>query len=216
MKKEKAITRKILRNGDIICIPIEGKGFAYAKYINVDVTFGITHSYSEYVKFYIGIYPERISDISQLNREVLIPPVSIVTYTVVKRLGWEIFYNESVFEEDKTISDTKQGWPPIVFYSDESLYDSWRFFRFSPNEMNKIRSKDVPYENIKHLPLEGILSAELIPTWLIIENNKFLKRELEDGFDTIGEKELFILDSERNRPCYALLDKETRDRAFSE
>jgi hypothetical protein len=80
--------------------------------------------------------------------------------------------------------------------------------------MNKVGSKDVPYEDVKHLPLEGILSAELIPIWLIIENNKFLKREIEYGFDTIGENELFILDTERNRPCYALLDEETRDRAL--
>jgi hypothetical protein len=214
MKKEKNISRKILRNGDIICIPIKDIGFAYAKYINVDKIFNLTFSYAEYVKFYVGIYPEKINNISQLNREVLIPPVTIVTYTVVRRLNWEIFYNESIFEEDKVISDTKKGWPPFVYYSEESQYDSWRYFRFNPNSPNKVVSNDVPYESIQHLPLEGILDAELIPIWLIVENNKYLGKKLENGLGFLGDSELFILDREKDRFCYALLNKNTRDKAL--
>jgi hypothetical protein len=214
MKKSEVITRKILRNGDIICIPIKDIGFAYAKYINVDKTFDLTFSYAEYVKFYVGIYPQRITDISQLNREVLIPPITIVTYTVVKRLGWEIFYNEEIFEDDKIIPDTKKGWPPFIFHDDERLYEEWRFFKFSKNEPEKSKSSSIIYEKVKHLLLAGILNSHLIPVFLIIENNKFLGKPLEDGLGVLGDNETFMLARERLRPCYALLDKNMRDKAI--
>jgi hypothetical protein len=211
--KEKKITRSTLKSGDIICIPIFNIGYAYAKYFNIDKIFDIKSAYPDYMKFYVGIYPEKLENVLMINRETIIPPISIVTHTVVKRLGWEILTNESISEEEKIISDTKRGWPPIAYFSDEIQYTEWQYIRIGLNGETSL-SDFVPYETIKHLPKSGILSAELIPIWIVIEHNKLYGKTLEDGLGVLGDNETFILDREKYRPCYALLDKSMRDKAI--
>ncbi|MFZ4544715.1 MAG: Imm26 family immunity protein [Saprospiraceae bacterium] len=214
MKKEKLINRKNLRNGDVVCIPIKDLGFAYGKYINVDEIFNIESSYSNFMKFYVGIYPEKISNLDQLSREVLIPPTTVVTHTVVKRLGWEIFLNEEIFEEDKLIPDTKKGWPPFAYYPNELDYEKWLYLHFFSGKSGKEVMGEIDYPKIRHLMYEGILSAELMPIWLIVENNKLNGEELAKGLGILGDNETFILNREKYRPCYAGLDKKTRDFAL--
>ena len=202
------IKRKKIIDGDIIEIEIKNFGYVYAKYINVLRIYPET-SYPDLLRIYQKIYSKPITNLTSLDRELLIAPLAIAGIKgIFNILKCKIIGNEEVVIEEETLPDVKRGHPAFVGGYDDTQYDKWMVLKKLGDPTKFLLTK---LENVKHLEWAGATNIEVLIFRIKLElfklQGKDIKKEI--GLKDWLEEEFY--NRAINLPIYSKLDKSTRD-----
>jgi hypothetical protein len=207
----KKITRQRQKSGDILQIYIDDFGYIYFKIIDI-LKFNPECSYQYLIRIFKDVYKEPLSEITQLNRDLLIAPIVIGGYNgLMKSLELIIISNEDIFENEKILPDVKRGEPINIYGYDHSKYSKWTVLRELGDTRNTYFTT---LEKVKHLEWSGAINITGIPFRIKLELLKLQGKDIKVECGLKDWHEELIYEMAIDLPVYSNLDPKTRDFAY--
>lgn len=205
------IKRKKLKHGDVIEFHIQGLGYNYAKFINVNEIFK-SSSYPHALRIYKEVRKTKLGDLADLNRELLIAPIAIAGGNgIVKVLNCEIIGNEDFDAEELILPEVKNGYPPFVGGYVEENYEKMEILKNLGDIHDFFYTKP---QKAKHLEWVGAVSVEAISFRIKLEQLKLLGKDIKkvDGLNDWLEEHIY--ECSIRLPIYSKMKKNIRDFAL--
>jgi hypothetical protein len=207
----KEIIRKKLLHGDILEIEILDYGFAYLKYLNIQ-KFNLNCGYPDLVRIYKGFYAKPIIELKELDRELLIAPITISgRLGIFKVLNIKIICNEEVLIEEEIMPDVKIGYPDDLFGFEIEKYEKMKVMKDMGDTINTYFTT---LDKVKHLEWAGATNVRSIPFRILLENLKLQGKDIKEVFGINNFLEEIEYEKTKSMPIYSQLDIKTRDYAF--
>lgn len=162
------------RNGNILEIPLKGDyGFGYCKILD-PMKIWCTNNIPVIFRIYNFRSKQKVSRAEEINRDLLIAPITVVGASAIRKFEWRVVSKEKVGENEKFLPDVKTPWPPF------GPIEKWGYYEDlgDPTKMHFAK-----FEQVEHLDWPQSLNIENIPFRITME---FMKIENKDIKEEIG------------------------------